>query len=75
MDLELMLRFVNQSMCRREQILSYFNEVITNRPVYCCDQCGFDIWRLEKKKHDDKELVLFNWDKELSRLLPIKKDE
>jgi len=72
-DLERMLLFAKDLSCRREHILSYFDEPIRNKPKLCCDQCGFDLWSLEKKDHNQKEIYTFDWNKELSRLLPIQK--
>ena len=66
--LKLMERWLETQGCRREAILSYFDESLKMRPSSCCDLCGID---LELYKRSGKEVSgweLPSWRQELHRI-------
>ncbi|WP_078413632.1 RecQ family ATP-dependent DNA helicase [Priestia abyssalis] len=62
---------VGQSGCRRERILSYFNQEMEGRPANCCDQCGIELSHYQKTKYEkNKQGWEFKgWKEELASLL------
>lgn len=72
-DLDEMLQFVQYSFCRRENLLSYFSEILDKRPSLCCDHCGIDFSFIKKRKElvTHNRVVEWSWQEELERLLPI----
>ena len=47
--LQQMLRYINTTDCRREQMLAYFGEVLTEKPESCCDNDGAVLSQNENK--------------------------
>ncbi|MDQ0244278.1 ATP-dependent DNA helicase RecQ [Bacillus fengqiuensis] len=62
---------VGQSGCRRERILSYFNQEMEGRPANCCDQCGIDLFHYQKTKNEKNQQrwEFKGWKEELASLL------
>ncbi|WP_240377076.1 RecQ family ATP-dependent DNA helicase [Bacillus piscicola] len=57
----------NESMCRREKLLHYFEESTGERPQRCCDVCGLPE-TLPSPATPDRKRIPFNWEEQL-RLL------
>ncbi|WP_042457974.1 RecQ family ATP-dependent DNA helicase [Neobacillus dielmonensis] len=38
-----MKKWVESKTCRRQGVLEYFDETLSDRPESCCDICGFDL--------------------------------
>jgi ATP-dependent DNA helicase RecQ len=66
--LNAMLRWIFHSHCRREQVLSYFAEELTQKPEACCDICGFDISRYFSNNRLKRKTIAFDWQDELKRI-------
>jgi ATP-dependent DNA helicase RecQ len=66
--LRAMLRWIFHAHCRREQILSYFAEELTEKPEACCDICGFDINRYFSNSRLQRKTAAFDWHDELKRI-------
>ena len=62
-----MQSYILHDGCRREWILSYFDEKFKNKQEFCCDICGIE---LEKYYNVKKEMVTteFNWKTHLHTL-------
>ncbi|HEY4552718.1 MAG TPA: ATP-dependent DNA helicase RecQ [Bacillaceae bacterium] len=61
--------WMNGKGCRRETLLSLFDEIQIEKPVHCCDACGggLDIF-MEKKKHSSSAAGA-TWQNRLASLL------
>lgn len=64
--------WIKNNTCRREQLLSFFDEKLEERPKNCCDVCGID-WKLyniheERVNHRPK----IEWRMYLKELLNVK---
>lgn len=38
-----MKKWVESTLCRRELILQYFDETLSGKIPFCCDQCGLKL--------------------------------
>lgn len=68
--LKFMRKWLHSPGCRREGILAYFGEALSNRPASCCDVCSLDLekyMRGEEEPFLDKSLP--HWKEELQRML------
>ncbi|WP_010284297.1 RecQ family ATP-dependent DNA helicase [Bacillus timonensis] len=66
--LKMMENWLNSQGCRREAILSYFDENLKSKPLSCCDICEID-WDLYKRKSNEgNEWMLPSWRQELYRI-------
>ncbi|GAE25682.1 ATP-dependent DNA helicase RecQ [Halalkalibacter wakoensis JCM 9140] len=54
--LDLFLRWIRTTNCRREQMLTYFSETVANNFDQCCDQCGALLDRFKKKENVELHL-------------------
>ncbi|MGG3801096.1 RecQ family ATP-dependent DNA helicase [Metabacillus fastidiosus] len=66
--LQQMLEWLNTDKCRREGILSYFEESLTEHPENCCDICGIDIKEFEGKEEKVIAANVFQWEEELREI-------
>ncbi|KML46182.1 MULTISPECIES: RecQ family ATP-dependent DNA helicase [Bacillaceae] len=69
-SIEEVYRWIHNKNCRRENILSFFDEE-KNTPVqYCCDICGlqFDEF-IRNTKSDNQDSMLYDWKNHLEYLL------
>jgi ATP-dependent DNA helicase RecQ len=63
-----MLKWLFHSTCRREFILSYFNEEMKQKPHACCDLCGLDISRYYLTERSKLTWTFLGWEEELKRI-------
>lgn len=56
------------SSCRREQIVSYFDQHLAQKPEKCCDICGFPLDEYGLKRHDQTAWTFCGWEEELKRM-------
>lgn len=66
--LEQMRLFLFRPSCRREQIVSYFHQSLTNKPENCCDHCTFSLESYRLKRHDEPAWTFCGWEEELKRI-------
>lgn len=66
--LHVMKQFVHSSICRREQLLHYYEESLVQRPDACCDRCGLNLHDYEGTSRSVR-LEFTDWKSELARLL------
>ncbi|WP_027408626.1 RecQ family ATP-dependent DNA helicase [Anoxybacteroides tepidamans] len=59
-----------RSLCRREQIVSYFHQRLSEKPVACCDVCGLTLENYRKQLQSDDEAAwtFHSWREELKRM-------
>lgn len=64
------IKWIESKQCRRDYILNYFEEELTNSVNNCCDQCGIDLasYKVKDKKIPDEENQE-DWKECLSKLL------
>jgi ATP-dependent DNA helicase RecQ len=74
--LSAMKQLLHTESCRREILLSVFQEEVEARPEHCCDRCGLDVYFFYEK-HLKTSLVLKqnSWQNELKRILHQGEDE
>ncbi|MEH7236892.1 RecQ family ATP-dependent DNA helicase [Bacillus sp. JJ1562] len=66
--LKLMEKWIKTQGCRREAILTYFDENLEQKPSSCCDLCEID-WDMYKRKlNGGNEWKLPSWRQELHRI-------
>ncbi|OQM45116.1 ATP-dependent DNA helicase [Anoxybacillus sp. UARK-01] len=67
--LQQMLKWLFHSSCRRQQLLSYFDQRLVQKPSMCCDICGFSLHHYEKRAAQNEDTWTFHsWQKELQRM-------
>ncbi|RBW70320.1 RecQ family ATP-dependent DNA helicase [Bacillus taeanensis] len=71
-----MKELLETASCRREVLLSVFEERLEVRPKYCCDRCGLDI-SLFYENHLNTSLAFkqHSWQNELKKILHQSEDE
>jgi ATP-dependent DNA helicase RecQ len=58
------------NVCRREHILSHFNEEKKVAIRNCCDVCGLELNAFTKKSNkENQENLLYDWKNHLDALL------
>ncbi|BBU40050.1 ATP-dependent DNA helicase RecQ [Aeribacillus pallidus] len=61
--------FLRAKACRRNMILSYFQEKPSTKVSICCDNCGInDRFFIRKKIHSSQPMIKWDWKQELKRL-------
>lgn len=65
-----MTNWIHSTHCRRDEILLYFDEeIIREKPEYCCDNCGFDHEVFKQSTNKNQVLVDFSWKQRLADIL------
>lgn len=67
-----MLRWVRAKTCRRQEILNYFEEQLESKPANCCDLCGID-WQKYNKRGSPEKREELDWQAILSSLLQVER--
>ncbi len=71
--LQAMEQWLHVSLCRRKQLLAYFDETISNIDYSkCCDHCGAKLTLL--KEQTPSSFVLEPWQETLAKLCQIEKE-
>ncbi|GAE35889.1 RecQ family zinc-binding domain-containing protein [Halalkalibacter akibai] len=68
-NLEAFLRWIKTQGCRREKLLSYFNENLIQEIQPCCDNCGARLPQINNKGHVSSSLL--PWRKTLMELFNV----
>lgn len=69
-SIEEVYRWISKNLCRREHILSYFNEKKTDTIHNCCDVCGMEYDSFTKKTNlENQEYSIYDWKNHLESLL------
>ncbi|MDQ0232927.1 RecQ family ATP-dependent DNA helicase [Metabacillus malikii] len=67
--LNLMFDWLNTTKCRRQKLLAYFGESLTNHEkVNCCDNCGLEYNSFEGNTHNQSVRYTLNWKEELKMI-------
>ncbi|MDZ5712039.1 RecQ family ATP-dependent DNA helicase [Jeotgalibacillus haloalkalitolerans] len=61
-----MKSFIETEGCRREKLLSFFDEKLMYEQNQCCDRCGLENIR---HQNETKEFIQYHWKEKLSLLL------
>ncbi|MGR3764874.1 RecQ family ATP-dependent DNA helicase [Rossellomorea sp. NS-SX7] len=66
-----MVMWLQGDSCRRESILRYFEETMTEQPTDCCDICGFKIsdFHWEKVYEEVNDIQELGWEQRLEKIL------
>jgi ATP-dependent DNA helicase RecQ len=66
-----MMTFLQGNTCRREAVLEYFDETLTDRPEHCCDFCGFRVsdFLSVQLEEGSGSTVEMNWEQRLEKIL------
>lgn len=69
--------WLQSNECRRRSYLAYFDENLTEKPKYCCDNCDSQLLEanLLRKTNKSEEQRLFDWEEELRLLFHIRDEE
>ena len=69
-EIQNLYSLLQNEICIREQLLSFFNEQLYTRPEYCCTKCGLNLHQVfstnKERKKDSREL---NWKSRMDTLL------
>lgn len=61
---------LQNELCIREQLLRYFDEQLTNRPIHCCSKCSLRIREIIKdRKQSTEKREELDWKMRLDELL------
>lgn len=66
--LDAVIKWLLSNECRRQGILSYFEEKNFKSQEICCDRCGLDLLLYEEKKEKQTHLHLLEWKAELKAI-------
>lgn len=68
--LQQMRSFLLRPLCRREQIVSYFQQHLAQKPAICCDVCGLSLEQYKKlaKEPHPRAWTFRGWEEELKRM-------
>ncbi|MEG9297438.1 ATP-dependent DNA helicase RecQ [Mangrovibacillus sp. Mu-81] len=66
-----MVGFLKEHTCRREALLKYFDEALTERPDHCCDLCGSKVSEFLSVQPEKEACctVDMNWEQRLEKIL------
>ncbi|MDT8860053.1 ATP-dependent DNA helicase [Alkalihalobacillus sp. MEB130] len=67
--LEMFLRWIRTTSCRRELLLDYFSEKVEKTPESCCDNCGSSLELFEKKDYRTLSANVQSWKEILEDIL------
>ncbi|MBS4199535.1 ATP-dependent DNA helicase RecQ [Bacillus sp. FJAT-49732] len=67
--LQQLMKWVHSNGCRRKRVMTYFNEILLDSPVKCCDICKINLDDFQEKKKVDHNTVDSSWEKRLQQLL------
>jgi ATP-dependent DNA helicase RecQ len=69
-SIEEVYSLISMNVCRREHILSHFNEEKKVAIRNCCDVCGLELNDFTKKSNkENQENLLYDWKNHLDALL------
>ncbi|WP_100488127.1 RecQ family ATP-dependent DNA helicase [Sporolactobacillus pectinivorans] len=69
-DLNRMRSWIQETDCRRASCLKYFDETLEQKPDLCCDRCGIDIEKFQRRTDRDEEMAALelDWKERLHQL-------
>ncbi|PGS47536.1 ATP-dependent DNA helicase RecQ [Bacillus sp. AFS041924] len=70
--LKTMIDFLSSTTCYREKYLSFFDEMLVQRPINCCNICGISFDKYcsrDQEKHGNT--VVLSWEQELRNKLGL----
>lgn len=59
----------DEDCCRRQSLLSRFDQIVETPPESCCDYCKFDIQKYRRTEISSKTDVFMDWEEELKLIL------
>lgn len=74
-QLNVMLDYIHATSCKRELLLSYFQETLIQRPENCCSSCGihFETYQGEQSTQENRHKEFkFEWEDRLNDLFLLK---
>jgi len=72
-DIQKFYTMLRNDTCLRQQLLQYFDQVLLEKPSYCCSKCKLDLAGiLRKRTVENKFEENKNWKDRLNILLPSK---
>lgn len=74
-QLNVMLDYIYATSCKRELLLSYFQETLVQRPENCCSSCGihFETYQAEQSTQENSHKEFkFKWENRLNDLFLLK---
>ncbi len=65
-----MKKWLETTVCRRENILQYFDEILPEKVQLCCDRCGLPLKEYESPHHDLRVIAdTGSWQDYLAKIL------
>ncbi|MFJ8065165.1 RecQ family ATP-dependent DNA helicase [Psychrobacillus sp. NPDC096426] len=69
-EIQALYTMLQNGVCIREQLLHYFDEQLTNRPVHCCSKCSLHIQEIiHTRKQPMEKREELDWKMQLDELL------
>lgn len=70
-DIQKFYTMIQNDSCLRQQVLHYFDQILLEKPPYCCTKCMLDVVNVLRKRTDEKNSPEeLNWKNRLNVLLP-----
>ncbi|MCJ8006706.1 RecQ family ATP-dependent DNA helicase [Lederbergia wuyishanensis] len=69
-----LMKWVHSNECRRNRIMTYFNEKLIQTPSNCCDVCKINLKDFQEKKKINQNSVHYSWENRLQQLLLLESE-